>query len=612
MSLTVTDLFCGAGGSSDGARQVGAELRLGLNHWDRAIETHAANFPEADHDCADVSALTTAQIRRYPDSDILIASPECTNHSLAKGARRRKPQASSLFEDGPAGDDEQDRSRATMWDVVRFAEQKILKGKPYKAIVVENVVDAYKWGADDSGQLFAAWLLALEGLGYRHQVVYLNSMFTGRVPQSRNRMYVVFWLAKVRQPDLRIQPLCWCPWCEDVVHGRQTWKKLTGYLSCWGSYGPQYYFTCPGCSKACIPAAPPAIDIIDSTNLGQVIGERSEDLARDTRSRIARGLTRLDSEPFTFEWTKAGAPKGRVMTVPMVHLPAEANGAISVPVAANTFERTPGNRARPAEAAPADTVHGTLDRALVVPPMGDVDPRPAHAAPGPTQTTSTRAALVMANRAHAVPSPSDERSSPAVCTGETLAVIQVQRNGTARDASAAVHTIRARGQHHAVLMRNNTARGDQGQMSTPAHEPARTITTAGHQSLVIPYQAGNQPIAAEQEPVSTLTTRDRLALVVPAGGTWDDEATRGDAPMPTQTASESRAVVWTDEEVDRCRFRMFTLDEIAGAMAMSTRHDGADYIVLGNKRERMAQLGNAVTPPAMALLIARIREALDA
>jgi DNA (cytosine-5)-methyltransferase 1 len=80
VSLTVTDLFCGAGGSSIGAEMAGAELRLGLNHWTKAIETHATNFPNADHDCEDISSLSTARIRRYPDTDILLASPECTNH----------------------------------------------------------------------------------------------------------------------------------------------------------------------------------------------------------------------------------------------------------------------------------------------------------------------------------------------------------------------------------------------------------------------------------------------------------------------------------------------------------------------------------------------------
>jgi DNA (cytosine-5)-methyltransferase 1 len=49
MTATVDDLFCGAGGSSLGAEHAGVRLRLGLNHWDRAIETHATNFQHADH-----------------------------------------------------------------------------------------------------------------------------------------------------------------------------------------------------------------------------------------------------------------------------------------------------------------------------------------------------------------------------------------------------------------------------------------------------------------------------------------------------------------------------------------------------------------------------------
>ena len=45
--ITVTDQFCGAGGSSIGATKAGAELRLALNHWQLAIDTHNTNFPDA-------------------------------------------------------------------------------------------------------------------------------------------------------------------------------------------------------------------------------------------------------------------------------------------------------------------------------------------------------------------------------------------------------------------------------------------------------------------------------------------------------------------------------------------------------------------------------------
>jgi DNA (cytosine-5)-methyltransferase 1 len=77
--ITLTDQFCGAGGSSIGATMAGAEVRLAMNHWKLAIETHNTNFPQVDHDCTDISA---ANPRRYPSTDILITSPEC---QLKKG-----------------------------------------------------------------------------------------------------------------------------------------------------------------------------------------------------------------------------------------------------------------------------------------------------------------------------------------------------------------------------------------------------------------------------------------------------------------------------------------------------------------------------------------------
>ena len=66
--LTITDQFCGAGGSSQGARRLsrkmggGLEIALAMNHWRLAIETHNTNFPQTDHDCADISACDP---RRY-------------------------------------------------------------------------------------------------------------------------------------------------------------------------------------------------------------------------------------------------------------------------------------------------------------------------------------------------------------------------------------------------------------------------------------------------------------------------------------------------------------------------------------------------------------------
>jgi DNA (cytosine-5)-methyltransferase 1 len=499
---TFKDLFCGAGGSSIGATNAGGELVLGLNHWRLAIDTHSKNFPDAEHDCADVSALTTSQIRRYPDSDVFLASPECTNHSMAKGALRRKPQAASLFDDGPAGDDEQDRSRATMWDVPRFAEQKLLKGKPYKAMIVENVVDAYKWGAGDDGGLFAAWRMALTNLGYESEIVWLNSMFCPPTPQSRDRMYVVFWQKGIKKPDLEVRPVCWCPACEAVVSGRRMWKRADRPLETakgmpvGARYGSQYLFGCPDCHSVALPGVVPAASAIDWDIPAPIIGERKKDLADSTRDRIKRGLERLLNEPFAIRISGKGyGANPKPLTLPLISLTARHDVAMVMPVAGNTFERTPGNRARAAHIQPGDTVHTTLDRAMVVP--YSENSMPAHADLEPAFTQRTNPTLAML----------DARAM----------VIPLVKNTAAQNPDLSpTHPMMARGFHHGLLrpvvMRNYTPKGSKGEMTTPVEEPFRTLTSKCNQSLVVPYQS--EPHKAH-EPMRTVMTHDRMALLIP-------------------------------------------------------------------------------------------------
>lgn len=282
--LTVTDQFCGAGGSSQGVKQFAQktgleiETKLALNHWDRAIETHNTNFPEAIHECTDISACDP---RRYPSTDILITSPECTNHSLATGKKKVKAQL-DLFEKrilDPAAE----RSRATMWDVCRFAEYH-----QYNAIIVENVVDARKW------IMWDAWLSAMRCLGYSHKCVYINSMHCHPTPQSRDRMYVVFWRARNKAPDLRFTPKAYCPCCEKDIEAIQAWKKPNAPF---GVYHKQYVYVCPHDGTVVHPYYYGAINAIDWSDLGTKIGDRSKPLRENTIKRIMYGLDRYNS-PF--------------------------------------------------------------------------------------------------------------------------------------------------------------------------------------------------------------------------------------------------------------------------------------------------------------------------
>jgi DNA (cytosine-5)-methyltransferase 1 len=147
------------------------------------------------------------------------------------------------------------------------------------------------------------------------------------------------------------------------------------------------------------------------------------------------------------------------------------------------------------------------------------------------------------------------------------------------------------------------------EMSTPAHEPIRTLTRGCHQSLLVPYASGNETGLSERDPAPTLTTRDRLAMVVPFTRNGRPRDADRDV-VPTMATEGPPGLALTEDDIDSCRFRMFQLHEIAAAMAMTDKAPGTPYEVLGNKRERMAQYGNAVTPPAMEFLVGRLLEVI--
>lgn len=280
--ITVTDQFCGAGGSSQGVRRIadrvkGVEVKLAMNHWKLAIETHNTNFPDTIHDCTDISACDP---RRYPSTNILITSPECTNHTLAKGVKRLKSQM-DLFDSGKL-DPAAERSRATMWDVPRFAEYH-----KYEIIIVENVVDAREW------VMYEAWLMAMHLLGYKHKAVYMNSMFCHPTPQSRDRMYVVFWKKENREPMLDFRPDSRCPKCERDIKAIQRWKNPSKKF---GKYRKQYVYVCPDCATEVTPYFYAAFNCIDWSNIGTRIGDRKRPLNENTMKRIQYGLEKYGKQ----------------------------------------------------------------------------------------------------------------------------------------------------------------------------------------------------------------------------------------------------------------------------------------------------------------------------
>ncbi len=161
--INAIDLFCGAGGSSWGAKLAGANIVAGFDASETAGDTYTRNFPDAWFYEGYLEECKPKQISKdLGRIDLLLASPECTNHSVAKGK-------------GPRCE----KSKDTAFQVIRFA-----KAFHPRWIVIENVVNMKNWTR------YGEFVAAIEELDYAVSPQVLNATDFG-VPQSRRRMFLL-------------------------------------------------------------------------------------------------------------------------------------------------------------------------------------------------------------------------------------------------------------------------------------------------------------------------------------------------------------------------------------------------------------------------------------
>lgn len=181
--IHAVDLFCGAGGTSTGliraclATNRTMEL-LAINHWQIAIDTHRANHPDARHICAPLESIDPRVAVPGGHLDILVASPECTHHSNARGG---KPVSDQL--------------RASAWHIIRWLELLTVDN-----ILIENVREFRDWGPTDvatnrpikhrKGETYQAFLTVLLSMNYVVEDRILNAADYGD-PTSRRRLFIL-------------------------------------------------------------------------------------------------------------------------------------------------------------------------------------------------------------------------------------------------------------------------------------------------------------------------------------------------------------------------------------------------------------------------------------
>jgi DNA (cytosine-5)-methyltransferase 1 len=444
--------------------------------------------------------------------------------------------------------------------------------------------------------------MAMTSLGYSHRVLFLNSQFFG-VPQSRDRLYVVFWKNGNPAPNLDFCPPAHCERC-GPVEAVQSWKDLRRQ---WGRYGRsgQYVYRCPKCATEVFPGIVPAAAAIDWTLKAPRIGDRATPLKPKTVARIEAGLKRFAGRHlvvgnYTPGWSRPtdDAPFGTVTT-------ADHQSLCTIPEPYLTSYY--GNGGASGTSEPIPTV-STVDRfGMVCPPflMSTGGSWKAIGNPIPVdesfRTLTTRESLALCVPPFLVqtthPSAENERKS---FPSDRPMPTQTARQEFALCVPMVMET---RGQHRLVSAED---------------EPMGTVTSCATQHWLI-----NAPMVVEaKQNVTPRFTSEPLGTVL-AGGNHHyllnvplivqmragQTAQSVMEPLSTLTAHAVNHYLLTHNgipAVEDCGFRMLEPHEIQSAMAFDR-----NYEILGNKRQKTRQLGNAVTPPVMQWLAERVVSSLE-
>ena len=169
-ALRTIDLFCGAGGITEGFRQAGYECLYANDSMPEAIRTFEMNHPEAWADCGDIEKVKPADIRaelgiKKGELDVLVGGPPCQGFSINAPDRFLKDPRNKLFK-----------------DYVRFLEEF----EP-KTFLFENVPGLLSLG---DGKVLDRILAEFVQLDYHVTVKILFAAHYG-VPQERWRLILL-------------------------------------------------------------------------------------------------------------------------------------------------------------------------------------------------------------------------------------------------------------------------------------------------------------------------------------------------------------------------------------------------------------------------------------
>ncbi len=533
----IVDYFAGGGGASTGIEQaMGRAITLAVNHNPKAVAMHERNHPHTEHACEDVYRFPIRKWLGMRLWDIWWLSPDCTHHSRAKGG---KPLSNK---------------RRSLANVACEVVEALPAWQRPRLIGLENVSEWLKWGPllpndrpdpDREGEDFRAWVARLEAAGYvvewREKRVCANygdpTTRTRLVLMARCDGLPIVW-PEGEYADPKLKP--------SERRGKMLWRTA-------GTH------------------------VIDFSIAGKSIFGRKKPLAEATLMRIARGIQKfvIDREPFLVPLTHHKPRRNHPMDEPLPTITCANGGELAhiEPRLAAAHAHVTRNSEQPAYALDrptttvvADGAHHNLVESLLAPCLvhtahADVGKngsrRWGHGeraadVPMNTVTRSQDMAVVEAAFVSGVTQSSTPRvfdadaPIPTITTAKggeltlvTTHMLRLQGNDR-RDGSAdePLGAVCAGGEHHAqvaaFMAQHNIDRGGRPKAGRSLDEPVSTVTVSGAQqglveldltpaeieegcervlAFMLKYYGNETSGVAADEPMDTVTTKDRFALI---------------------------------------------------------------------------------------------------
>lgn len=581
--LLVADLLCGAGGSSTGCARALADLGLEmelvcLNHWPVAIETHTRNHPEARHYCQDIATVRPHIVVPEGYLDLLMASPTCTHHSVARGG---KPTS--------------DQQRSDPWHIITWLTELRVK-----RMIIENVWEFIGWGPVDprtgkpiksrKGEYFNAWINVIRSLGFEPEWRKLNSANYGDattrqrfILKARNDRKIVGWapLSHRKIPaDGNVLPFAdvkpWRPAREIIdwnIKGRSIFnrpiplapKTLARILAGAVKFGWPAIF-----HAMLIEELERSLRRVVADSFSKRNGRRAEDRRRHRlrAQAYAKWLRSLrDGAPAPAGSSRSGAAPmivtlrrhadGRSIGQPLPTVAAAGNhiGLAEPFMVKQNFRRDTVGIDQPAPTIMTEARVG-LAQPVVVNMKGQ-STSSGVAEPLPTQTSHAghlyvAEPFVMAPGSTGAPRMAGD-PLPTITTGGAGAAdpgcarpMLVEPFVLSRHAEGAPHSINeptpTQVAKHSHVLISPYYGGGSGETCNSAEEPLPTVTSKGRFGMVVPvtHTQGGNAARDVGVPLPTMTTAKggEFAIVMPVSHHDQSDRVRSpDEPLPTVTGA---------------------------------------------------------------------------